>query len=140
MDIFMKKTILLGLVLSSLACTNLYSQDLDRFVNKNISNEIGSAQEQDDALMIVKKYKDTYQKKILNAWDVPPKSAGTIARVRVLLTEKGEVDQIIFLNEIPKEFKLSIEQAIKKSTPFTLPENTIIRKMARNLTINFNAT
>ncbi|WP_322976596.1 cell envelope integrity protein TolA [Acinetobacter pittii] len=136
----MKKTILLGLVLSSLVCTNLYSQDLDSIVNKNIPNESGSAQEQDDALLIVKKYKDTYQKKILNAWDVPPNSAGTIARVRVLLTDKGEVDQIIFLNEISKEFKLSIEQAIKKSIPFTLPENTIIRKMARNLTINFKAT
>lgn len=136
----MKKNILLGLVLSSLACTNLYSQDLDSIVNKTIPNESGSAQEQDDALLIVKKYKDNYQKKILNDWDVPPNSAGTIAKVRVLLTDKGEVDQIIFLNEISKEFKLSIEQAIKKSTPFTLPENTIIRKMARNLTINFKAT
>lgn len=136
----MKKAILLGLVLSSLACTNLYSQDLDSIVNKNIPNELRGTQEQDDALLIVKKYKDTYQKEILNAWDVPPNSAGTIARVKVLLTDKGEVDQIIFLNEISKEFKLSIEQAIKKSTPFTLPENTIIRKMARNLTINFKAT
>ncbi|MCZ1176804.1 cell envelope integrity protein TolA [Acinetobacter pittii] len=136
----MKKTILLGLVLSSLTCTNLYSQDLDSIVNKNIPNELRGTQEQDDALLIVKKYKDTYQKEILNAWDVPPNSAGTIARVKVLLTDKGEVDQIIFLNEISKEFKLSIEQAIKKSTPFTLPENTIIRKMARNLTINFKAT
>lgn len=136
----MKKTIQLGLVLCSLACTNLYSQDLDSIVNKNIPNELRGTQEQDDALLIVKKYKDTYQKEILNAWDVPPNSAGTIARVKVLLTDKGEVDQIIFLNEISKEFKLSIEQAIKKSTPFTLPENTIIRKMARNLTINFKAT
>ncbi|MCG5225735.1 energy transducer TonB [Acinetobacter pittii] len=136
----MKKAILLGLVLSSLVCTNLYSQDLDSIVNKNIPNELRGTQEQDDALLIVKKYKDTYQKEILNAWDVPANSAGTIARVRVLLTDKGEVDQIIFLNEIPKEFKLSIEQAIKKSTPFTLPENTIIRKMSRNLTINFKAT
>ncbi|HGL4508356.1 cell envelope integrity protein TolA [Acinetobacter baumannii] len=136
----MKKTILLGLVLNSLTCTNLYSQDLDSIVNKNIPNELRGTQEQDDALLIVKKYKDTYQKEILNAWDVPPNSAGTIARVKVLLTDKGEVDQIIFLNEISKEFKLSIEQAIKKTTPFTLPENTIIRKMARNLTINFKAT
>ncbi|WP_445406000.1 TonB C-terminal domain-containing protein [Acinetobacter pittii] len=136
----MKKAILLGLVLSSLVCTNLYSQDLDSIVNKNIPNELRGTQEQDDALLIVKKYKDTYQKEILNAWDVPANSTGTIARVRVLLTDKGEVDQIIFLNEISKEFKLSIEQAIKKSTPFTLPENTIIRKMARNLTINFKAT
>uniref|UniRef100_UPI00300A861D energy transducer TonB n=1 Tax=Acinetobacter calcoaceticus TaxID=471 RepID=UPI00300A861D len=53
------------------------------------------------------RYKKEYQLKILKAWDVPPKSEGTSVRVRVLLTDKGEVDQIIFLNEVPKEFKLS---------------------------------
>ncbi len=72
--------------------------------------------------------------------NVPTNSAGTNARVRVLLTDKGEIDQIIFLNEVPKEFKLSIERAIKKSIPFTLPENTDVRKIARNLSISFKAT
>lgn len=86
------------------------------------------------------RYKKEYQLKIFKAWDVPPNSAGTSARVRVLLTDKGEVNQIIFLNEVSKEFKLSIERAIKKSIPFTLPENTDIRKIARNLSISFKAT
>lgn len=86
------------------------------------------------------RYKKEYQLKIFKAWDVPPNSAGTIARVRVLLTDKGEVNQIIFLNEVSKEFKLSIERAIKKSIPFTLPENTDVRKIARNLSISFKAT
>jgi TonB family protein len=86
------------------------------------------------------RYKKEYQLKIFKAWDVPPNSAGTSARVRVLLTDKGEVNQIIFLNEVSKEFKLSIERAIKKSIPFTLPENTDVRKIARNLSISFKAT
>lgn len=86
------------------------------------------------------RYKKDYQLKIFKAWDVPINSAGTNARVRVLLTDKGEIDQIIFLNEVPKEFKLSIERAIKKSIPFTLPENTDVRKIARNLSISFKAT
>lgn len=86
------------------------------------------------------RYKKEYQLKIFKAWDVPPNSAGTSARVRVLLTDKGEINQIIFLNEVSKEFKLSIERAIKKSIPFTLPENTDIRKIARNLSISFKAT
>lgn len=86
------------------------------------------------------RYKKEYQLKIFKAWDVPPNSAGTSARVKVLLTDKGEVNQIIFLNEVSKEFKLSIERAIKKSIPFTLPENTDIRKIARNLSISFKAT
>lgn len=86
------------------------------------------------------RYKKQYQLKIFKAWDVPPNSAGTSARVRVLLTDKGEVNQIIFLNEVSKEFKLSIERAIKKSIPFTLPENTDVRKIARNLSISFKAT
>lgn len=86
------------------------------------------------------RYKKDYQLKIFKAWNVPPNSAGTNARVRVLLTDKGEIDQIIFLNEVPKEFKLSIERAIKKSIPFVLPENTDIRKIARNLSISFRAT
>lgn len=86
------------------------------------------------------RYKKEYQLKIFKAWDVPPNSAGTSARVRVLLTDKGEVNQIIFLNEVSKDFKLSIERAIKKSIPFTLPENTDIRKIARNLSISFKAT
>lgn len=86
------------------------------------------------------RYKKEYQLKIFKAWNVPANSAGTNARVRVLLTDKGEIDQIIFLNEVPKEFKLSIERAIKKSIPFGLPENTDIRKMARNLSIRFKAT
>ncbi|MDS7931123.1 TonB family protein [Acinetobacter sp. V102_4] len=86
------------------------------------------------------RYKKEYQLKIFKAWDVPPNSAGTSARVRILLTDKGEINQIIFLNEVSKEFKLSIERAIKKSIPFTLPENTDIRKIARNLSISFKAT
>lgn len=86
------------------------------------------------------RYKKKYQLKIFKAWDVPPNSAGTSARVRVLLTDKGEVNQIIFLNKVSKEFKLSIVRAIKKSIPFTLPENTDVRKIARNLSISFKAT
>lgn len=86
------------------------------------------------------KYKKSYQLKILKAWNVPPNSQGTSASVKVLLTDNGEIDQIVFLNEVSKEFKLSIEQAIKKSTPFILPENTHIRERARNLTISFRAT
>lgn len=86
------------------------------------------------------RYKKEYQLKIFKAWNVPTNSAGTNTRVRVLLTDKGEIDQIIFLNEVPKEFKLSIERAIKKSIPFTLPENTDVRKIARNLSISFKAT
>lgn len=93
-----------------------------------------------EASLEAEKYKKLYQQIIYKAWDVPKGSSGMSVKVRVLLNENGEPIKIIYFNEVNENFKLSIEKAIKKVSPFQLPKNDEVKLRARNLAISFKAT
>ncbi|EOQ62795.1 hypothetical protein F935_01885 [Acinetobacter calcoaceticus ANC 3811] len=95
---------------------------------------------QSEASLEAEKYKKLYQQMIYKAWDVPKGSSGMSVKVRVLLNENGEPIKIIYFNEVNENFKLSIERAIKKVSPFLLPKKDEVKLRARNLAISFKAT
>lgn len=95
---------------------------------------------QNEVSLEAEKYKKRYQQIIYKAWDVPKGSSGASAKVRVLLNENGEPIKIIYFNEVNENFKLSIEKAIKKVSPFQLPKKDEVKLRARNLVISFKAT
>ena len=84
-------------------------------------------------------YKKQYQKKIYKIWDIPKSSKGMSVSVKVFLTDRGEIEQIIFLDKEEQKFKTSIEKAIWRASPFVLPLNPEVRKQARKFSIKFQA-
>lgn len=83
------------------------------------------------------KYKKQYQKKIYKLWEIPKSSTGMSASVKIFLSDRGEIEQIIFLDKEEQKFKTSIEKAIWRASPFDLPSNPEARKQARKFNIKF---
>lgn len=83
------------------------------------------------------KYKKQYQKKIYKLWEIPTSSSGMSASVKIFLSDRGEIEQIIFLDKEEQKFKTSIEKAIWRASPFDLPSNPEARKQARKFNIKF---
>lgn len=83
------------------------------------------------------KYKKQYQKKIYKLWEIPTSSAGMSASVKIFLSDRGEIKQIIFLDKEEQKFKTSIEKAIWRASPFVLPSNPEVRKQARKFNMKF---
>ncbi len=106
-----------------------------------INSKLLSPAKSDDEKIIVdaEKYKQQYQKKIFKIWNVPPSSVGMSARVKVFLSDTGEIEQIIFLDKEDQKFKSSIEKAIWRASPFVLPSNPEVRKQVRKFNIKFTA-
>lgn len=94
----------------------------------------------DDKIVLeAQKYKQEYQRKILRTWDIPASSVGMSASVKVFLSDSGEIEQIIFLDKEDQKFKSSIEKAIWRASPFTMPSNPDLRKQVRKFNIKFQA-
>lgn len=83
------------------------------------------------------KYKKQYQKKIYKLWEIPTSSSGMSASVKIFLSDRGEIEQIIFLDKEEQKFKTSIEKAIWRASPFDLPSNPEARKQARKFNMKF---
>lgn len=83
------------------------------------------------------KYKKQYQKKIYKLWEIPKSSTGMSASVKIFLSDRGEIEQIIFLDKEEQKFKTSIEKAIWRASPFDLPSNPEARKQARKFNMKF---
>ncbi|MGT2552253.1 TonB C-terminal domain-containing protein [Acinetobacter geminorum] len=83
------------------------------------------------------KYKKQYQKKIYKLWEIPTSSSGMSASVKIFLSDRGEIEQIIFLDKEEQKFKTSIEKAIWRASPFDLPSNLEARKQARKFNMKF---
>ncbi|MCU4528257.1 TonB C-terminal domain-containing protein [Acinetobacter pittii] len=83
------------------------------------------------------KYKKQYQKKIYKLWEIPTSSSGMSASVKIFLSDRGEIEQIIFLDKEEQKFKTSIEKAIWRASPFDLPSNPEAIKQARKFNMKF---
>lgn len=83
------------------------------------------------------KYKKQYQKKIYKLWEIPKSSTGMSASVKIFLSDRGEIEQIIFLDKEEQKFKTSIEKAIWRASPFDLPSNPEARKQAMKFNMKF---
>ncbi|MDQ9948251.1 MULTISPECIES: TonB C-terminal domain-containing protein [Acinetobacter] len=83
------------------------------------------------------KYKKQYQKKTYKLWEIPTSSSGMSASVKIFLSDRGEIEQIIFLDKEEQKFKTSIEKAIWRASPFDLPSNPEARKQARKFNMKF---
>ena len=59
------------------------------------------------------------------------------ASVKIFLSDRGEIEQIIFLDKEEQKFKTSIEKAIWRASPFDLPSNPEARKQARKFNMKF---
>ncbi|MEQ1065843.1 cell envelope integrity protein TolA [Acinetobacter sp. XH1741] len=104
------------------------------------SKSLSPVKNTDDKILLeAQKYKQEYQRKILRTWDIPPSSVGMSASVKVFLSDSGEIEQIIFLDKEDQKFKSSIEKAIWRASPFTMPSNPDLRKQVRKFNIKFQA-
>ncbi|MCU4363250.1 MULTISPECIES: TonB C-terminal domain-containing protein [Acinetobacter] len=83
------------------------------------------------------KYKKQYQKKIYKLWEIPTSSSGMSASVKIFLSDRGEIEQIIFLDKEEQKFKTTIEKAIWRASPFDLPSNPEAIKQARKFNMKF---
>ena len=124
----MKRILIFSMILGLVGCTTPVVQTAPTSMDE--SSHISE----------VEKYKAEYQRQILRAWDVPLASEGTTARVKAYLDDHGKLEQLIFLDEVNQQFKISIEKAIKDASPFALPSNPDVRRQARKLNIRFKAT
>lgn len=129
----MQKTILFcGFVILNLfLISNVHSEE---FVKTTESKDIIS-----DSDLEAEKFKAQYQKRIISAWNAPKNSAGTEVLVKVKLDDSGQIKEIFMDETTDQTFRVSIVNAIKTASPFTLPSDKIVREKAKNLSINFSS-
>ena len=83
--------------------------------------------------------KRQYIQQVFNCWHVPPGTSGLKAEARVILNNNGDVLSVITTNSGHSGFDDSVRAAVQCAAPFKLPEDAVLRKRARNLSISFTS-